>query len=232
MARIQARLIPARRRDLENRLPSYLIDLSGLNRSTLAQHLIAAGYEEEMAILRSYRPGGWRPEIRLAGKELLDTALSQGKGAVLWVEDIHFASLVVKMAFAERGYQVSHLSRPSHGFSNTPFARRYLNPIRWRFEDRYLKQRLVLVRSDPAILRQMRTELGNGGIISITVGNNGSQIKTVPLFDSDLELATRAVTLARAAGAALLPVFTTRLDSGGFEVRIEPPLDAGGARRR
>jgi lauroyl/myristoyl acyltransferase len=229
LSRMQGRLLHARRRDLRQHVPGYLPALTGMTAAAIADHETAANYEGELALLRCYRPGGWRPDVRLEGSERLDAALAQGKGVVLWVEDIEFASLVVKRAFAERGYAVSHLSRPSHGFSNTPFARRFLNPIRWRVENRYLKQRLVLRRGDLSGLRRLREELSAGGIVSITVGNNGSQVKAVPFFESDLELATGAVTVARAAGALLLPVFTHRVPSGAFEVRVEAPLDLSGS---
>jgi lauroyl/myristoyl acyltransferase len=225
LSRLQGMLLPSRWRHLEELVPGYLAAASGLRPTAIAEQETAASYEEELALLRCYRPGGWRPNIRLEGSERLDAALAQGKGAVLWVEDIHFASLVVKRALAEHGYAVSHLSRPSHGFSDTPFAHRFLNPIRWRVENRYLKQRVVTKRGDLSGLRRLREELSAGGIVSITVGNNGSQVKAVPFFESDLELATGPVTVARAAGAPLLPVFTQRLPSGTFEVRIEAPLD-------
>jgi lauroyl/myristoyl acyltransferase len=225
LARLQGRIVPERRRDLEQRTPAYLLGLTGLTRRDLVRHQLSRGYQEEMVLLRAYRPGGWQPALQLEGTEGLDAALALGKGVILWVEDIHFASFAVKMAFAQRGYQVSHLSRPSHGFSGTPFARRYLNPIQTRFEDRYLRQRLTLTRDDSSSLRRMRAELGAGGIVSITVGNNGSQVRTVPFFDADIDFATGAVTLARGTGAALLPVFARRLDSGAFVVSIEAPLN-------
>src|SRR6185369_5343223 len=44
---------------------------------------IMDGYmEERLQILRAHRPGGWRPRLRVVGREHLDAALASGRGAV------------------------------------------------------------------------------------------------------------------------------------------------------
>ena len=43
----------------------------------------AGQYEERLQFLREYRPGGWRPVIRLAGRRHVEAALAGGQGAIL-----------------------------------------------------------------------------------------------------------------------------------------------------
>ena len=78
----------------------------------------------------------WQPNICLTGAARLSAALERGRGAILWVTETAFSTLIVKMAFHNAGYQVTHLSRPGHGFSASPFGVRYLNPLWTRVEDR------------------------------------------------------------------------------------------------
>ncbi|MFQ6021409.1 MAG: hypothetical protein ACE5NW_01700 [Acidiferrobacterales bacterium] len=44
----------------------------------------AAHYLDRLQIFADYRPRGWSPEIELHGREHLDEALAQGRGAILW----------------------------------------------------------------------------------------------------------------------------------------------------
>jgi lauroyl/myristoyl acyltransferase len=47
-----------------------------------------------LQLLRSYRPGGWNPPIRLRGTEHVEAALARGRGAILWVGMTVYADLV------------------------------------------------------------------------------------------------------------------------------------------
>ncbi|HJS31987.1 MAG TPA: hypothetical protein VJ924_08335 [Alphaproteobacteria bacterium] len=65
------------------------------------------------------------------------TLVSRGSGgAILWVGNFYDSSLATKMVFRRRGVDVTHLSRPRHGFSRTEFRIRRLNRIRTKVEDR------------------------------------------------------------------------------------------------
>jgi lauroyl/myristoyl acyltransferase len=113
----------------------------------LAADLRGARYEVAFQCLRHSRPGGWRPTIELHGREHLDEALRRGRGCVLWVAHFVFAPNVAKLALHDAGFKVSHLSRPDHGFSSTRFGIRYLNPVRSRYEDALLAERIVFDRA-------------------------------------------------------------------------------------
>lgn len=195
--------------------------------ASIALDLQAAVYELRMQNLRSWRPGGWRPDIALRGEEHLVRAIERGNGAVLWVAHFAFNSGITKMALQSRGYRVSHLSRPEHGFSKTRVGIACLNPVRCIPEDRYLAERIVYDRTRPSTaMRRMMRALGSGGVVSITAGAwEGSGLVDAPLLGGTLSLAIGAPRLALLTGAALLPVFSVRNSEQRLTTVIEAPID-------
>ncbi|WP_162917107.1 LpxL/LpxP family acyltransferase [Dongia deserti] len=196
--------------------------------STIALDLQAAVYELRMQNLRGWRPGGWRPEVALKGEEHIVRALERGNGVILWVAHFAFNGGITKVALHKRGYRVSHLSRPEHGFSKTRFGIEWLNPVRCIPEDRYLAQRIVYDRRAPSTaMRRMTRALASGNIVSITAGAwEGSGLVEGPFLGGTLALATGAPRLAALTGAALLPVFSIRDRGGRFVALVEPPISA------
>jgi lauroyl/myristoyl acyltransferase len=194
--------------------------------ASIALDLQAAVYELRMQNLRSWRPGGWQPDISLRGVEHLSRALDRGKGAVLWVAHLAFNSGITKMALHRRGYRVSHLSRPEHGFSKTRFGIACLNPVRCIPEDRHIAERIVYDRNAPSTaMRRMVRALHAGEIVSITAGAwEGSGLVDGPLLGGTLSLAIGAPRLALLTGAELLPVFSIRDREQRFAVVIESPI--------
>jgi lauroyl/myristoyl acyltransferase len=197
----------------------------------IAQDLKACVYEMRLQDLRAWRPGGWRPKVRLEGEEHLLQALSGGKGAVLWLAPFVFNSGPTKIAIHARGHKVSHLSSVRHGFSETRFGVRVLNRIRCIPEDRYLAQRIVFDRNAPSTaMRRMMRALKAGEVVSIVAASTeGSEMVKGPIFGGRLPVAVGAPRLAGSTGAPLLPAFTVRDPKHGFRVVIEAPitLDAG-----
>lgn len=196
----------------------------GLN---LAADLRGSRYEVAFQALRGYRPGGWHPKIEVAGREHLDGALARGKGVVLWAAHFVFAPNIAKVGLHDLGYRVNHLSRPDHGFSSTEFGLRYLNPVRSRFEDAHLESRIVFDRAHPApALLRARKIAGRNGIVSFTAGAwEGSSLVEAEFLQSRITLAMGPVWLARASGAALLPVFAVRTAlPDEFRVEIGRPI--------
>ena len=193
----------------------------------IARDLKAAVYELRMQDLRAWRPGGWRPKMTLEGEDQLSVALSQGKGAILWLAPFVFNSGPTKIAIHERGYRVSHLSSPIHGYSETRFGIASLNRIRCIPEDRYLVQRIVYDRSAPSTaMRRMMSALKAGEVVSIVaVSTEGTKMVKAPIFGGRLSVAVGAPRLAGLTGAPLLPVFTVRDPKLGFRIVIEAPIE-------
>lgn len=192
----------------------------------IARDLKAAVYEMRMQDLRAWRPGGWHPRMVLEGEEHLTQALAQGKGAVLWLAPFVFNSGPTKIAIHEKGYRVSHLSSPQHGYSETRFGVAYLNRIRCIPEDRYLAERVVFDRHAPGTaMRRLMRAVKAGDIATIVAASTeGSDLVKGPIFGGRLPVAVGAPRLAGLTGAPLLPVFTVRDLAMGFRIIIEPPI--------
>jgi len=184
--------------------------------------------EHYFQYLREYFPGGWRSKLVLEGRQHLEQATAAGRGAILWVGHTVFHGLVLKKSLAEAGFRLNHFSRPEHGFSKTRFGIAFLNPIRSRVEDRYLRRRIVIERGrEERAVRAAARELAANGLVSITAGDwEGRQIAHIPMLGGSLPLATGAPALALAAGALLLPVFVIRKHNA-IHVLITAPIDMG-----
>ncbi len=196
-----------------------------------AEDLRAAVHEMQMQDLRGWRPkglwsGGWRPKTRLEGEEHLRAALAGGKGAILWLAPFVFNSATTKIVLHEKGYRVSHLSSPKHGYSETKFGVRYLNKVRCIPEDRYIAQRVIFDRYAPSTaMRRLMRALKAGEVVSIVAASTeGSDMIKAPVFGGRLPVAVGAPRLAGLTGAPVLPAFTFR-DGDVFRTVIEPPLD-------
>ena len=184
----------------------------------ITRAVLSRKIEQYLQILRDYRPGGWRPPIRLVGAGHIEAALNQGKGAILWDSNFASGGLVTKMALHRAGIAVSHLSRVGHGFTSTRFGMLVLNRVWTAIEERYLRERAVRSLEGPvAAMRLLYRRLRDNGIVSLSVHS----------------AAQTPLKVAYATGAPVLPVFTVRDAAGTFVVTVEPPLDiVEGASRR
>ena len=200
------------------------LDLGNLKEAEAIAWRAAAGrtehYIQVMKVLSAWE---WAPTICLEGEEHLKAALAHGKGAILWVAHFCFNTQVTKMALKARGYRISHLSRPEHGFSKSKFGIRYLNPLRWNAELKYLDKRIIIDRAKRGgSLREANALLEDNCIVSMTAGAwEGHRVARGVMLNSRYPLATGAPDLAQRTGAALLPVVTTRVaGSSAFRVKI------------
>jgi lauroyl/myristoyl acyltransferase len=191
----------------------------------IVRALVRGRIEAIIRNLRHYRPGGWRPTIRLVGGEHVAAAQDRGQGVVLWVSSFIHHPLVPKMAFHQARFAVNHLTHPSHGFSSSRFGTRFLNPIQTTVEDRFLEARVSLALDSAAeATATLRRCLEAGGVISVTVRESGRRPVEAPFLGGRLRLAVGAPNLALTTGAALLPVFPIREPDGDFTVTIAPPI--------
>jgi predicted LPLAT superfamily acyltransferase len=175
----------------------------------------------------------WRPDIRLHGEAQLRKAFDAGRGVILWVSDSAYSTLIFKMALARAGYRASQLTRPNHGFSNSSFGIRFLNPFWCRVEDRFLEERVLIYGDNAApALAILRARLAANRLVIITVGAVAHRFAEVPFFRHHIRVPTGPIRLAQATGAPLLPGFAFARENGGFDVTIEsalPPPDKPGA---
>jgi len=195
----------------------------------IAWRAAAGRTEHYIQVMKVMSATGWAPTMEVEGEEHLRAALARGKGAILWVAHFCFNTQVTKMALKAQGYRISHLSRPEHGFSKSKFGIRYLNPLRWNAELKYLDKRIVIDRAKRGgSLREAKAILEDNRIVSISAGAwEGRRVARGVMLNSRYTLATGAPDLAQRTGAALLPVVTTRVaGNGAFRVKIGKPLVA------
>jgi lauroyl/myristoyl acyltransferase len=181
----------------------------------------------KLQTLRLNAPHGWRPRIRLEGREHIEQALADGRGAILWVAPFLFASLVSKIALHQSGFAVANLQRHSHGFSKSRFGVRFLNPLRTRIEGRYVE--LVVIGPDGSVegpMKELQHRLAQNGLVWILVGAKGSQVLSAPVFDGLLRVATGVPKLMLRSGATVLPVFAVRSGPSEFVTFVDPPIRA------
>lgn len=179
---------------------------------------------DNLRALKDYRPGGWNPEIQLHGLEHIEAGLRRGRGVILWIAPFT-ADLITKIALYRVSYLVSHLSLWRHGYSDTRFGMRFLNPIRTTIEERYLRELVVIAPdSSKAALMTLRERLRANGIISISAMSSGKRPAVVPFLNGSISLGVGAPYLAYQAKSVLLPVFPVEEDDGRFTVVIAPPL--------
>lgn len=220
MARAHLRLRPETASLLD-----HVDSIAGLEGDAIVRGAIAADYRSNIEALREILPGGWRCATTLAGREVLDQALAQARGAVLWASPFAGSDLVLKKVLASAGYSLTHLSAPSHPFSATRVGALFLNPIRLRAVNRYLSRRVIVVYGNarPA-LQVLRQVLSENGVVSITATGAGAQSLSFPFLGGTLDLAMGAPLIAYQTGAALIPAFTLADERGGYRIELGPDL--------
>ena len=190
---------------------------------------VTAGHvEQHIQFLRESRPGGWKPQIELIGREYIDRALESGKGCIVWVAPMLYSHLVAKKGLHGAGYSATHLSDVDHGWSGSRLARR-LTRVRTSAEERYVAERLVMTDgSELKYTRRLYVRLRANSLVSITGTESRADMRarsaTGPFLASTMRMATGAPSLALASGASLLPVFVVKRDYDRFEVVVEPEL--------
>jgi lauroyl/myristoyl acyltransferase len=208
-------------------LAGCVLDLDvGAARATIRE-LYTARLATTMDVLRGLLIG---PDyaIRCRGTEHVAEALAQGRGAILWAADFPAAGEAIKIALWRAGWPLVHLSRIEHGFSKSSYGIRLLNPLRVRFENRYLAERILFDRTRPDAAKQrIRDCLRGNRVVSITASaHEGRIIAEGEFLGGRLRLAVGALRLGLATGCPVLPVFALRDrdQPERIDVTIEPPL--------
>lgn len=144
---------------------------------------------------------------------------------MLWCSTFAFDPIVTKMALHRAGYAITHLSTRSHGYADSRFAMRFLNPIMVRIENRYLRSRAVIDQGPSNAMDRLRAAVrGNSVVTIVAVSGASRRPAAVPFMGCELPIGMGAPNLAHEEGAALLPLFTFRRSDDTYLVLIEPEL--------
>lgn len=199
----------------------------GLGARVLEIRFRQHNYWNLLEILRDYWPGGWKPKTRLIGEEHLKAALAKGKGVILWTCNFTHTSLPFYKALAGAGYPLSILMHGTHGFSDTRFGIRFLNPVRVAVESRYVKENCLIGKdgAGPAI-RQLIRNLSDNECVYIATLQSGKHVSERSCLGGHIRLAKGGPSLALSTGATLLPAFAVPVGPSSFEIHVEPPLQS------
>ena len=187
---------------------------------------LAHKYLSWMQILACHGPKRWQPRSDLIGGAHLDRALDGGRGVVLFTATFAYKDLMAKAAFAQAGYAISHLSKDTHGFSETQLGIRWLNPIYTSIEERFLAERMVFSGSNTkAVIAKVRERLRQNAPVMVTVTPLGRHVAIRPFINGCIHIATGGLGFACENGSPVLPVFTIRQADGAIKTFVGGALD-------
>ncbi|MFN2420858.1 MAG: hypothetical protein ABR527_05705 [Gemmatimonadota bacterium] len=180
---------------------------------------------------------GWRPateDVAVEGLEHLRAALARGRGAILWISRTFGLRGLSGEILHDHGFDLHVVHGPRHleGFMTRhhdwSWVRRHVirpffdrRELRWAAEIMDLPggRSLAFTRALEARLRANRVLRVAGD------GPMGHRYLTLPFLGVYERFATGMVSLARATGAALLPMFCYVDESGRCRLVIEPPIE-------
>jgi lauroyl/myristoyl acyltransferase len=150
---------------------------------------------------------------QVEGREHMDEALAQGKGAILF--SAHFGNVDV-LAQIPRAFGIPITGAVEHVEPERLFQ--YTLKLRTRHGVR-------MIPSDGPMM-ELRRALKRGELIGLPSDRGlGDNAREVEFFGSPAQLPAGPVRLALRTGAALIPGFGLRLPDNTFLARIEPALE-------
>jgi len=173
-------------------------------------------------------------EIR--GLDHLHASLAAGHGVILWESNALAARWMPKRFLLERGFplQQVHGFRDIGGFGcNNPeltmLRRLMIRPFVSRCEAYFVAGISVLpVDGSVAVFREFQRRLAQNQILCIAGdGLTGQKFVTVRYLGQSFRFATGMVSLAKATGAALHPIFCVPGEGGGYVLTVGERILAG-----
>ncbi|CDX13432.1 conserved hypothetical protein [Mesorhizobium sp. ORS 3324] len=153
----------------------------------------------------------WSPAIRLEGIDGLRQALQRGRGAIVWCDQFTAQTVMGKRALFEAGVEAHQVSVNFHGFSESRFGLRVINPPLVKVENRFLKSRIVFERADAyqVTARIQKTLKENGVVLMTNTIHAGSTFAELAMGERGwTHLASAPANFAVRAGAALFAMAT------------------------
>jgi lauroyl/myristoyl acyltransferase len=221
-------------REKRGRMERYVADALGPLAPAALARIVRGSFftfwDETLAFVPAEGGAGREPEI--VGHEHLEAARAAGRGMILW-ESANFGRRnAAKRALARRGFAVHQVHGDTHraGFAvdaDPSWLRDRVALPYFAARERAFVADVVLL-SRTTTIAAMRTLLGllrRNAIVCITADAAfGERLLTAPVLGAPKRFATGMVTLARTAGAPLLPLFCVREDDGRVRVIVEPPV--------
>ncbi len=208
------RLVPIRRRVARDNLARALPELSAVER----ERIVAEMYRHlGLSFVELLRFGG-RDPARLAdgllveGRDHLDAALGRGRGVLVVTAHLGNWELLVR-AGTLCDAPVSVVTKSLR----SPIAQRL-----WR----RLRSGGPTLLPDRGSARRIVAALRRNEVVGYVLDQHAPRGVQVPFFGRDASTYDGLARLAAATGAAVIPVFTWRTQTG-HTVQIEPPVEVG-----
>ncbi len=187
-------------------------------------------FERHLTYLREHiRPDP--VQFEFDGLDRLFASLAGGRGAILWVTPGLADTIVTKRALAQAGVRAFQVSVRSHGFSQSRFAVRHINPGQLAAEDRHLGGRILFDGDDThTVTRQILTHLGAGQAVLFANSRfAGRSFLAVPFAPGFLlPLASTPLSIAARKGVPIHIVTGVETDSfRSYRIAISADLRIG-----
>jgi lauroyl/myristoyl acyltransferase len=174
---------------------------------------------------RGLWPRRWEPQIEVDGREYVDQALAEGRGAILWRIDMTDTTVLQRGAW-QSGWPLVQLSSIIHGVTNSQLGMRVTAPLYARPENAYLVER-VRIPADwsfgymPQLLRALKANR----VVAILGEVVARQNVTVSILEGTRPIPTGAPAIAHRTGAALIPAVTFREGPLQYRLQLGPPIE-------
>ena len=162
--------------------------------------------------------------VAITGREHLSTSLARGRGALLL--EAHLGKRVLaREALREAGFTVCQVHAPHHGGEPTWLGQRGLRRLHRALARRSGLEIVEIAPDSLAYVRALTVRLQRNEVVAMSgLGTIGHKFVAVEALGTTLAVPTGIASLARATGAALLPLFAFE-DAAGFDqVVVETPL--------
>jgi len=181
---------------------------------------------------------------RIEGRDHLDRALADGRGAILWESSGFGRRLRAKQILHAAGYAVHQIHGETHVggfFSGSEVPTRLRELLKRFFDDlerRFVAEIIYLPvpsAESLAFTRGLLERLGRNRILCVSAEGRSGQ-RTVPLrfLGQTIPFSSGMVSLAKVSGAPLLPIFCAASEPLVIEapIRVDPAAERDDALRQ
>lgn len=232
VARIAWMLPTAKRRHVISRIAACIDQSTPKHRRDIGRRTYRAFWQDALALAGTIRPVDAR-RIRVHGLERLQQALANGHGALVLESSFFGRRHLAKIVLHAHGMDIVQVHASDHlaGFWSRRATRVRLDVIRPFLEGcerRFVQEILHVSRADPslAFTRRLMSVLQDNRVLCLSgEGRIGQKTVRLPFLGEERHFVTGAMSLAKHAGAPLLPLFCWRDDDGQVRLVIEAPID-------
>ena len=170
--------------------------------------------------------------VETEGLRHLQDALDRGKGVILWESPIG-RRLLAKVALVARGFDICQVHGPDHWSSPTWLGQTIVRRMTRSVESRLFSELIDLDGDNLSPIRRLLDRLRQNRIVCLSgAGGGGRKFVPVEFFGVTSYFATGAISLAKATGAAIIPIFCVTREDGTDQLALEPPIEIGNGMAR